>query len=144
MKNQYQQGFPITQMPRLDLSKASDDLSKVKQPPQLRPHLREELDRLLRQAASSGSKSSSPRNTCRHELDYVEAISIWFNALAPTVRHRPYKLTEILVLAKLQGRYRDRPAMRVIGDTLRKLGWSEHRDWTRAGRNRRYWMPPKN
>lgn len=73
-------------------------------------------------------------------IDYATEIREWYESMAPAGRQRRFTLDEICI--RFQGRYRDRPAFRVIAAAMRRLGWSEGRDWTKAGRNRRYWLPP--
>jgi hypothetical protein len=73
-------------------------------------------------------------------IDYAQVIREWFEAMPPASRQRRFTLEEICI--RFKGMYKDRPAFRVIAAAMRRLGWTEGRDWTNAGRNRRYWVPP--
>ena len=150
MKSQYRQGFPVTQMPPVELSKYSGDLSRAEQPPVSRGPLREHLAQLVREAANTSaarkdqpaeSPSAQSSKPGHQSIDYETLIHAWFSAIPPAVRQRPFQMEELT--ARFHGKYRERASAKVIGQALRKLGWSEHRDWTRDGRNRRYWMPPE-
>lgn len=46
-------------------------------------------------------------------------------------------MTEFVL--RLEGRYRDKPHPQMIGEALRKLGWSTGRDYSNSGSGRRYW-----
>lgn len=80
------------------------------------------------------------RNQKPEKLDYVATIRRWWNDLAPATRQHPWSLETIATAA-----FTDpdkRPAMRFVASALRELGFVETRDWTKHGRNRRYWTPP--
>ena len=64
-------------------------------------------------------------------------IQRWWQSLPATLKSRRYQIAEIAGLCK--GRYRDRPAQREIAKALRNCGWTESRDWSVAGRNKRTW-----
>ena len=67
------------------------------------------------------------------------AIDDWWNALPVVTRHRRYQLTEISDALFI--RTGNRFANRHITAALESMAWTTGRDWTRAGRNRRYWLP---
>ena len=76
----------------------------------------------------------------RAEWEPLEVqIKRWWANLPPVMQQRPYQITEIA--AQCRGRYRDKPAVREVAVALRVLGWSERRDWSVSGRNRRLWIP---
>lgn len=66
-------------------------------------------------------------------------IKRWWVNLPPVMQERPFQIIEIA--AQCRGCYRDKPALRSVAAALRVLGWSELRDWSNAGRNRRFWLP---
>jgi hypothetical protein len=66
-------------------------------------------------------------------------IKRWWVNLPLITQQRPFQLVEIAV--QCRGRYRDKPALRNVATALRSLDWVESRDWSNAGRNRRFWMP---
>lgn len=65
-------------------------------------------------------------------------IKRWWVNLPPVMKQRPFQIIEIA--AQCRGRYRDKPALREVASALRALGWSERRDWSVTGRNRRLWI----
>lgn len=67
-------------------------------------------------------------------------IHRWWVNLPPTMQQRKFQIAEIAF--QLEGKYRERPALRNVAAILRCSGWSEVRDWTKLGRNRRLWKPP--
>lgn len=115
------------------------------QPPQMRPWLLQQLEQLKEQAARQAQVTPpsprAPTNQCTN-VDYKQLIQRWFTNEPPALRDRKYSMTEFVI--RFAGRFRPKPATRLIAEALRELGWTEHRDWTRAGRNRRYWQPPVN
>lgn len=74
------------------------------------------------------------------KLDYVALIQIWWNSMPPATRQHPWSL-EVIAAAAFSGQTR-RPAMRHVAAALETLKWTTRRDWTKAGRNRRLWIPP--
>lgn len=77
------------------------------------------------------------------ELEPLESqIRRWWINLPPIMQLRLFQIVEIA--AQCKGRYRDKPALREVAVVLRALGWTENRNWSVAGRNRRQWCPPKS
>lgn len=113
------------------------------QPPRMTPTLKQQVNQLIAQAdrASRQSSPSQPvvTSSCP-SADYKRLIAHWFEKEPPALRYRKYSMTEFVI--RFAGRFRPKPAARLLAEALRELGWTEHRDWTRAGRNRRYWCPP--
>ena len=66
-------------------------------------------------------------------------IRRWWVNLPPVMQQRPFQIIEIAT--QCRGRYRAKPALREVATALRSLGWSEKRDWSTLGRNRRFWVP---
>lgn len=122
----------------------------VMQPPRMSAHLRDSLDRLQKKAEAQASGKILDEQSQKLELskaektqaDYVLLIKKWYALMPPAARQRRYTSNELITA--FTGRYRDRPALRMIAAALRINGFTEHRDWTRAGRNQRYWLPPKD
>lgn len=65
-------------------------------------------------------------------------IRRWWANLPDCQKDRRFQLSEIA--AYCHGRYKPKAALRQVAAALRTLGWREVRDWTNAGRNRRYWF----
>ncbi len=74
-------------------------------------------------------------------VDYRTTIETWWNSQPPRARNHPWSLEVIAAAAFTDSPHR--PAMRRVAQALRSLGFVERRDWTKAGRNRRLWIPPK-
>lgn len=64
-------------------------------------------------------------------------IQRWWANLPDELKSRRFQLTEIAAMCK--GKFRDKAALREVACTLRQLGWTQKRDWTTAGRNKRTW-----
>lgn len=113
------------------------------QPPQMTLNLKQRVDQLIaranQQAVATPSSWPEPPNACTN-VDYKQLIQHWYDKEPPALRDRKYSMAEFVI--RFSGRFRPKPATRLIAEALRELGWTEHRDWTRAGRNRRYWCPP--
>lgn len=112
-------------------------------PPPMKPILKKEIDQLIarasRQAQVTPPALPASQITCP-PVDYKKLVQQWYDKEPPALRNRKYSMAEFVI--RFTGRFRPRPATRLIAEALRELGWTEHRDWTRAGRNRRYWCPP--
>jgi hypothetical protein len=72
-----------------------------------------------------------------------DQICDWFKILPPAQRQRPFSLAEIVAVAHLRGRYRDKPHPMNVGAALRKLNFRSGRDWSAGGRGTRVWFPPE-
>ena len=60
--------------------------------------------------------------------------------MTPEQRNRRFTLEEIERLAGLVGKFGGRAAHHHIALSLWAIGFSPCRDWTSAGRNKRYWI----
>ena len=76
----------------------------------------------------------------KRQQDYIGTVTAWWNNQSPVVREHPWSINTIAAAA-FAGSPR-KPSIQRIAEALRRLGFSERRDWTKAGRNRRYWNPP--
>lgn len=111
------------------------------QPPVISAHIRDSVLRLV--------SESSEQATCLHHSKkemaaipdcYVTRIMNWSQHLSPAQLSRKYSIQEVMTLACLKGRYRDQASVRYTGEALRRCGFVTKRDWTEAGRNKRYWI----
>lgn len=116
---------------------------------ELRPWALDQWDALKRRAESQppASATRSPKGTPTAPepliASFTEAITAWLATLSPAQRTRRYTLDEVTLLAKLQGRGAHPPPWWAVGPACHRAGMVNRRDWTRAGRNRRYWsLPP--
>jgi len=96
--------------------------------------------RRRREELIAQAKSASPIAPTRQtKIDYQAALHRWWSSMAPSVRQHPWSMDTIMSSA-FPGQ---NPAPRCVAATLRDImGFTEKRDWTRAGRNRRQWIPP--
>lgn len=69
----------------------------------------------------------------------TEQIEALMRSLPPVQRDRPWSMDELV--ARLQGRYHERPSAGDVGIALRKIGWTRIRDWSDDGEGRRIWRP---
>lgn len=122
------------------------------QPPQpkepTRGYMRDSIDALLQKVKENDAIKRMERTVQqaqavsknRAETDYRVLVANWYAVIPPAARQRRYRSDELLLI--FAGRYRDRPALRMIAAALRANGFTSHRDWSRDGRNSRYWLPP--
>ena len=70
-----------------------------------------------------------------------DVIAEWFNSLPVISRIRRFSMTEISTA--IEGITSHRYQWQQIATALESLGWVSGRDWTKVGRNRRFWHPPQ-
>ena len=88
-------------------------------------------------AAQSKRQGADTRVLC--DVSLTDQITSFMRTLPPAQRNRPWSMQELVL--RLQGRYSARPHAMQVGESLRALGWTQRRDWTRNGGGRRYWHP---
>ena len=110
------------------------------QPPVISENLREVVNRLAREATCKPAQSPTQTTTVHQPDIYANQITNWTQRLTPAQLSRRYSMEEIMTLAGLKGRYRDHASVRYTGEALRRCGFVTKRDWTTAGRNKRYWI----
>jgi len=111
--------------------------------------LRDKLARIQEQARLASPPQAAPMSAIR-SLDptttqveeYTLAIQAWLGTLTPSQRTRAFALAEVGKLSGISGRHGRSPGTSWLGQAARKAGLIPSRDWTRAGRNRRYWRLP--
>lgn len=94
----------------------------------------------IKQVFERNAKIAAARRAPQDPL--ARLISEWFDGLPPVTRHRRYQIAEIADV--IQDRTGKRPANKNISAALLTLGFTRGRDWTRAGRDSRYWLPPSS
>lgn len=67
-----------------------------------------------------------------------DQILRWWVNLPEDQRQRRFQIMDIS--AHCKGKFHSKPALREVAAALRTLGWNEKRDWTKVGRNRRFWQ----
>jgi hypothetical protein len=112
--------------------------AKYLPPPQI--HLKAYIEQLRVSAdqMTSSFQAQSVKPVATFE-PLEKQIGRWWVNLPPVMQNRRFQITEIA--AQCRGRYRDKAAIREVAAALRVLGWRELRDWTSAGRNKRFWVP---
>ena len=110
------------------------------QPPLVYESIRGVVHRLKTEALSAQASpvQSLPKESIPDE--YVERIQTWVNRLPPVQRRRQFTIAEVIALATLPGHFRPNASLRYTGEALRRCGFKQKRDWTAAGRNKRYWQ----
>jgi len=107
----------------------------------LAPTLRQQIDKLKAETLELNSRLSARPTKPVSLIDhYTHQITEWIASLNPLQRLRSYTLLEIIALAGLKGHYRERASNQFTGEALRKCGFVAKRDWSSAGRNRRWWQ----
>lgn len=106
----------------------------------MRSYIRANFNRLKAEVEQEVIKSPAPPkpNALRPVKPLDVQITELMASLPPVQRDRKWSMAELV--SRLEGRYRDKPHPQLIGEALRKLGWSSKRDWRAIGGGRRYWQ----
>ena len=110
------------------------------QPPLIFQNLRAAIDQLKAEAITEQARSVQAEPSENIAEEYVERIQIWLDRLPPVQRTRKFSIAEVITLATLPGHYCPSASLRYTGEALRRCGFKQKRDWTAAGRNKRYWL----
>lgn len=111
------------------------------QPPHIQQPRTGHISRLramVVERARSGHAATHPRLPTA-DL-YLTCVRKWTASLTGVQRQRPYTLEEVIALSGLNGVYRRSPSRVYVARALMGCGFVQKRDWTVAGRNRRYWI----
>lgn len=90
----------------------------------------------LRQAAAESVGINHQSQTDK----LSDQIKTWSESMTPEQRKRRFTMEEIERLAGLMGKFGGRAAHHHIAQSLLAIGFDSRRDWTAAGRNKRYWI----
>ena len=111
------------------------------QPPLIIRPIREQMDLLRKQALSRVESQPVASERSQKIIDeYTSLIRSWQDQATHVQRLRPFTLDELIRLTNLSGRFRVQASHRYTGEALRRCGFKQKRDWTVAGRNRRFWQ----
>lgn len=110
------------------------------QPPLIYESIRETVHRLKTEAMRVQAPPVQVVQTRNIADEYVERIQTWVDRLPPVQRCRQFTISEVIALATLPGHFRPNASLRYTGEALRRCGFKQKRDWTAAGRNKRYWL----
>lgn len=108
-------------------------------PPLISEPLYLQIQRLKGEVAASNLKKASGRPATLPTYTLEEKLVLWIELLTPAQLQRTYTTIEVIKLASLTGKYRERPALQEVAQLLRKQGFEHRRSWTNASRNQRYW-----
>ena len=111
------------------------------QPPLIIRPLREQME-LLRNQSLSRVESQPVVYASAQKIvdDYASLIRSWQEQAPQVQRLRLFTIDELIRLTNLSGRFRVRASHRYTGEALRRCGFKQKRDWSAAGRNKRYWI----
>lgn len=111
------------------------------QPPVITAYLRDSVNLLVTESKEKAN-CHRPSNEEKASIPdcYVSQIMNWSRHLSAVQLSRKYSIEEVIALACLRGRYRDHASVRYTSEALRRCGFKQKRDWTAAGRNKRYWV----
>jgi len=101
--------------------------------------LRQQLQSLKSQAQAATNTHRSNHRDADILRALEQKLSTWKASMTPQEQIRGFTTAEIIVLAQLRGKHRPLPGDRLVSLALRAVGFIPCRDWTVAGRNRRYW-----
>ena len=110
------------------------------QPPLIYESIKEAIYRLKTEAMSEQTTPVQTLQARSISDEYVERIQTWVDRLPPVQRCRQFTIAEVIALATLPGHFRPNASLRYTGEALRRCGFKQKRDWTAAGRNKRYWL----
>ena len=111
------------------------------QPPLIIRPLREQME-LLREKALSKVEPKPVVSASNQNIvdEYASLIRSWQEQATHVQRLRLFTIDELIRLTNLSGRFRVHASHRYTGAALRRCGFKQKRDWTLAGRNKRYWL----
>ena len=110
-------------------------------PPLIYRPLREQLEQLREQSQTKVEFKPVASEGSQQIVDeYTTLIRNWQDQVTPIQRLRLFTIDELIRLANLSGRFRVHASHRYTGEALRRCGFKQKRDWSAAGRNKRYWI----
>lgn len=111
------------------------------QPPLIYRPLRAQLEQLREHSLISSKLEPVASERSKQIVDeYTSSIRSWQDQATHVQRLRLFTIDELIRLTNLSGRFRVHASHRYTGEALRRCGFKQKRDWTRAGRNKRYWI----
>ena len=111
------------------------------QPPLIYRSVRDQMQLLQERMQESGGVAQKTHKAHQKIVDeYATQIRDWQEHAAPVQRLRLFTIDELIRLTNLSGRFRAQASHRYAGEALRRCGFKQKRDWTVAGRNKRYWI----
>lgn len=120
-----------------------DTHARIKSKPSLQPPTSAPLRVRLEQLKLATKQNAKVKPPSQSEL-IVARLKAWVETMSPLEQRRPFTTEEVERLAGLAGKQGGRPACHHIAAALRAVGFKPCRDWTVAGRNKRYWKLLEN
>ena len=109
-------------------------------PPLIYRPLREQLQHLREQSQTKVEFKPVAPESQKIVDEYTTLIRNWQVQATPIQRLRVFTIEELIRLANLSGRFRVHASHRYTGEALRRCGFKQKRDWSAAGRNKRFWQ----
>ena len=107
-------------------------------------YLQDHLEKLRLHAEELNNKiqvkNEVTSNSPRQFKPLAEQISELVQSTPAKLLSRPWSMAELV--ARLEGKYRDRPHGQNVGDALRRAGWKRDRYWGNGYNGVRLWLPP--
>jgi transposase len=106
-------------------------------------YLLELIESLRMKAAESSQNYYDLDARKSHTAQYkplTEQIIELMKSTPPQLLNRPWSMAELV--ARLDGKYQDRPHAQNVGQALRIIGWNYRRYWTKGFNGARLWTPP--
>lgn len=94
----------------------------------------------MAEAANAAAAQTSAKPAAPEFTPLETQIQQLMAALPENQRQRAWTMADLI--ARLSGKYRRNPHAMQVGAALRRLGWSQHRDYSRAGAGARVWRHP--
>lgn len=102
-------------------------------------------EKLLAEAASRRrSTQTKPPTPVQRSLQHVPLdtqVKQMMLTIPKGELRRPWHMDEFV--SRLEGKYRDRPHPRWVGQALKARGWTQKRLWAAEWNGRRVWIAPK-
>lgn len=110
------------------------------------PYVQTYIERLQAHAEALHSQNQLKNEVVKNKQRIVnpltEQIKELMQSMPPKILNRPWSMTELVL--RLDGKYRNRPHAKQVGEALRVLGWRRVRYWCKGYDGVRLWIPPFN
>jgi len=87
------------------------------------------------------AKTTTERKQKKQTKPLTDQISELMRTVPPQLRNRPWSMAELV--ARLDGKYRDRPHAQHVGEALVRLGWKRVRIYHDGAEGHRVWLPQR-
>lgn len=101
--------------------------------------LRQYLASLAVRAHADSKHPCRPSQSSGSVQELKAKVQAWVESMTPVQKARRFTTSEVEHLAQLRGKLGGPAAHHRIAQALRACGFTPRRDWTRAGRNTRFW-----